>query len=50
MKFFQYQFNPDYSMLDHITTVQNIATPLKDLGASTGEPEIITKIICTPCR
>ena len=47
MKFFQYQFNPDHSMLDHITAVENIAMQLKDLGASTCEPEIITKILCT---
>ena len=45
--FFHYQFNPDHSMLDHITAVENIAMQLKDLGASTGEPEIITKILYT---
>lgn len=46
-RFFDYKFQKQHSIMDHITAIETIAAQLRDIGSARTDVEIITKIICT---
>lgn len=46
-RFYEYQYDKDKSVMDHVTAVETFARQLSDIGSPLTEPQIITKILCT---
>lgn len=46
-RFFDYRFQKQHRVMDHITAIETLAAQLSDIGCPQTEAEIITKIICT---
>ncbi len=46
-RFFEYQFQPDHDVMNHITEIEMMASQLDDVGAPVTPIQIMTKIICT---
>ncbi len=46
-RFYEYQYDKDKSVMDHVTAVETFARQLSDIGSPLTEPQIIFKIHCT---
>ena len=46
-RFYEYQYDKDKSVMDHVTAVDTFARQQSDIGSPLTEPQIITKILCT---
>ena len=46
-KFFEYQFQPDNTVIAHITEIETMARHLADIDAEFTEVQVMAKIICT---